>query len=134
MFSGRTARIYPPGDQEVEAQTPFGVMYGEWVAPGDAVLDAGDQVICCYGRPALAFSTGYAKSVVDPWVSESLARRNQSNIALWPAQLVPYPPLPEIHCSTIDLMGEPAFPLLPYQLACAAVDGLVKVSVPSWDP
>jgi hypothetical protein len=43
MFSGRTVRIYPSGGREVEAHTPFGVMYGEWVAPGDAVLDVGDQ-------------------------------------------------------------------------------------------
>ena len=29
-FSGRTVRIYPSGGREVEAHTPFGVMYGEW--------------------------------------------------------------------------------------------------------
>ena len=39
MFSGKTVRIYSSGGREVEAQTPFGVMYGEWVAPGDVVLD-----------------------------------------------------------------------------------------------
>ena len=33
--------------------------------------------------------------------------------------LVPYPPFAENHCSTIDLIGEPASHLLPYQWACA---------------
>jgi len=50
MFSGKTVRIYSSGGRRVEAQTPYGVMYGEWVGPGDAVLDAGNQLICCYGR------------------------------------------------------------------------------------
>ena len=59
-FSVRTIRIYPSGGRDVEAHTPFGVMYGEWVSPGDAVLDAGDQTearisvhaleLCCYGQ------------------------------------------------------------------------------------
>jgi hypothetical protein len=61
MFSGRTVRIYPSGGREVEAQTPFGVMYGEWVAPGDAVLDAGDQVVCCYGRRSTGLQYGICK-------------------------------------------------------------------------
>ena len=52
-------------------------------------------------------------------MDEGLARRNQSTIALWPAQLVPYPPFPEIHCIAVDLMGEQAFPLFPYQSAYA---------------
>ena len=60
-FSGRTVRIYPSGAREVEAQTPFGVMYGEWVAPGDAVLDAGDQVICCYGRRSTGLQYGFCR-------------------------------------------------------------------------
>ena len=42
MFSGSTIRIYPSGGKTVEASTPWGSMYGEWVGPGDAVLDAGD--------------------------------------------------------------------------------------------
>ena len=50
MFSGKTVRIYSSGGRSVEAQTPYGVMYGEWVGPGDAVLDVGNQLICCYGR------------------------------------------------------------------------------------
>ena len=61
MFSGGTVRIYPSGGREVEAQTPFGVMYGEWVAPGDAVLDAGDQVICCYGHRSTGLQYGICK-------------------------------------------------------------------------
>ena len=61
MFSGSTVRIYPSGGRSVEAQTPFGVMYGEWVAPGDAVLDAGDQVICCYGRRSTGLQYGICK-------------------------------------------------------------------------
>ena len=50
MVSGKTVRIYSSGGRRVEAQTPYGVMYGEWVGPGDAALDAGNQLICCYGR------------------------------------------------------------------------------------
>ncbi len=61
MFSGRTVRIYSSGGREVEAQTPFGVMYGEWVAPGDAVLDAGDQVVCCYGQRSTGLQYGFCK-------------------------------------------------------------------------
>lgn len=61
MFSGRTVRIYPSGGREVEAQTPFGVMYGEWIAPGDAVLDAGDQVVCCYGTRSTGLQYGFCR-------------------------------------------------------------------------
>jgi hypothetical protein len=46
MYSGSTVRIFTSGGRDVQAQTPFGVMIGVWVAPGDAALDAGDQVIC----------------------------------------------------------------------------------------
>ena len=60
-FSGRTVTIYPSGGRAVEAQTPFGVMYGEWVAPGNAVLDAGDQVVCCYGRRSTGLQYGICK-------------------------------------------------------------------------
>jgi hypothetical protein len=34
MYSGKTVRIYPSGGGNVKAQTPFGAMYGQWVAPG----------------------------------------------------------------------------------------------------
>jgi hypothetical protein len=34
MFSGSTVRIFSSGGKFVQAQTPFGVMNGEWVAPG----------------------------------------------------------------------------------------------------
>ena len=78
---------------------------------------------------APGFSTAYAE-----YVDEGPAGRNQSFIALGPAQLVPYPPLPEIHCGAVDLMGEPPSPLLLCQSACAAVDAVTKVVVPSWDP
>jgi len=61
MFSGKTVRIYNSGGRNVEAQTPFGVMYGKWVAPGDAVLDAGDQVICCYGRRSTGLQYGFCE-------------------------------------------------------------------------
>lgn len=61
MFSGRTVRIYSSGGRGVEARTPFGVMYGEWVAPGDAVLDAGDQVVCCYGQRSTGLQYGFCK-------------------------------------------------------------------------
>jgi hypothetical protein len=61
MFSGKTVRIYSSGGREVEARTPFGVMYGEWVAPGDAVLDAGDQAVCCYGRRSTGLQYGICK-------------------------------------------------------------------------
>ena len=61
MFSEKTVRIYSSGGRGVEAQTPFGVMYGEWVAPGDAVLDAGDQVVCCYGRRSTGLQYGICK-------------------------------------------------------------------------
>jgi hypothetical protein len=61
MFSGRTVRIYSSGGRSVEARTPFGVMYGEWVAPGDAVLDAGDQVVCCYGQRSTGLQYGICK-------------------------------------------------------------------------
>jgi hypothetical protein len=61
MFSGRTVRIYSSGGREVEARTPFGVMYGEWVAPGDAVLDAGNQLVCCYGQRSTGLQYGFCK-------------------------------------------------------------------------
>ena len=61
MFSGRTVRIYPSGGREVRAQTPFGVMQGVWVAPGDAVLDAGNQLICCYGRNSTGLQYGFCR-------------------------------------------------------------------------
>jgi hypothetical protein len=61
MFSGRTLRIYPTGGREVRAQTPFGVMQGVWVAPGDAVLDAGNQLICCYGRSSTGLQYGFCR-------------------------------------------------------------------------
>ena len=58
-FSGQTIRIFPSGGREVQARTPWGVMYGEWIRPGDAVLDAGDQIICCYGRRTTGLVYGY---------------------------------------------------------------------------
>ena len=61
MFSGSTIRIFPSGGRYVQAQTPFGVMNGVWVAPGDAVLDAGDQVICCYGQRSTGLQYGICR-------------------------------------------------------------------------
>jgi hypothetical protein len=61
MFSGSTVRIFSSGGKFVQAQTPFGVMNGEWVAPGDAVLDAGDQVICCYGQRSTGLQYGICR-------------------------------------------------------------------------
>lgn len=67
-------------------------------------------------------------------MGESLARRNQSTIALWPAQLVPYPPFSEIHCGAVDLMGEPAFPYSPINRLVRPLDAVTRLVVPSWDP
>ena len=39
----------------------FGVMYGEWVAPGDAVLDTGDQLVCCYGQRSTGLQYGFCR-------------------------------------------------------------------------
>ena len=61
MFSGSTVRIYSSGGKSVQASTPWGTMYGEWVGPGDAVLDAGDQLICCYGRRSTGQQYGYCR-------------------------------------------------------------------------
>ena len=60
-FSGRTITTYPSGWRKVEAQASFGVMYGEWVVPGDAVLDAGDQVVCCYGKRSTGLLYGFCR-------------------------------------------------------------------------
>lgn len=65
MFSGRTVRIYPSGGKEVEAHTPFGVMYGVWVAPGDAVLDAGDQVFAVMASGVLDLGMVFVGCVVN---------------------------------------------------------------------
>ena len=61
MFSGSTVRIFPSAGRYVQAQTPFGVMNGVWVAPGDAVLDAGDQLICCYGQRSTGLQYGICR-------------------------------------------------------------------------
>ena len=61
MYSGSTVRIFPSGGSDVQAQTPFGVMNGVWVAPGDAVLDAGDQLICCYGQRSTGLQYGICR-------------------------------------------------------------------------
>jgi hypothetical protein len=61
MFSGQTVRIFSSGGKGVQARTPFGVFYGEWVSPGDAVLDAGGQVICCYGQRSTGMQFGICK-------------------------------------------------------------------------
>ena len=63
-------------------------------------------------------------------MGESLARRNQGTIALWPAQLVPHPPFPEIYCGTTDLMRESSSPLLPYQTACTPLDAVIRSKDP----
>ena len=59
MFSGKTIRIYSSGGKSVQAATPWGTMYGEWVGHGNAVLDAGDQYICCYGKKSTGQMFGY---------------------------------------------------------------------------
>jgi len=61
MFSRSTIRIYRSGGKAVEASTPWGSMYGEWVRPGDAVLDAGDQLICCYGQRSTGQQYGFCR-------------------------------------------------------------------------
>jgi hypothetical protein len=58
MFYGSTIRIFPPGGRYVRAQAPFLVMSGVWVPRGDALLDAGDQVICCYGQRSTVLQYG----------------------------------------------------------------------------
>jgi len=68
MFSGRTVRIYPSGGREVEAQTPFGVMYGEWVAPGMQSLMLVANWFAAMASEALAFSTDFVGYVVDKCV------------------------------------------------------------------
>lgn len=62
MFSGQTVRIYPTGGRGGCARTPYGVMEGQWVGgPGDAVLDAGQQMICCYGQRSTRLQYGICK-------------------------------------------------------------------------
>ncbi|NQW70863.1 MAG: hypothetical protein HQ457_10810 [Betaproteobacteria bacterium] len=59
-FSGQTVTVIKSNGKYVIAQTPIGILYGEFFNNiGDVVLNAGNQQICCYGQRSTGRRYGY---------------------------------------------------------------------------